>query len=60
MNHEPQASYPHPLLMMWRVLLTLPMAICWILIYVLLLIGWGLKVADSMLVAWNKWASEWE
>lgn len=60
MNREPKASYPHPLLTMWRVVLSLPLAVVWMTAFFLVTIGWGLKAADGMLVAWNAWASEWE
>lgn len=59
-SSEPKANYPHPLLMMWRVLLSLPLAVVWMAAYGLIIAGWGLRTADGMLAAWNEWAENWE
>lgn len=59
-SSESKTSYPHPLLTMWRVVLSLPLAMVWMIAFFLVMTGRGLKAADGMLVAWNKWASNWE
>lgn len=45
-------------LTMLRVLLSLPLAILWIAMYLILMLGWGLKRADSFMLHWNKFVVE--
>lgn len=46
------------LITMARLLLSLPMVVLWIGIYLLLCVGWGVPKADQFLLHWNKFVGE--
>lgn len=52
------------LLTLLRIFLSLPLAILLIVVYSILMLGWGLKIADKFLVSWNAFVNdndvEWE
>lgn len=37
----------------WQILWCVPLALVWILMFLLLTIGWGLPRADKFIVHWN-------
>lgn len=45
-------------LCMWRVLLSLPAALLWMLLYGLIVLGWGIKAGDRFIVCWNSFVEE--
>lgn len=51
MNTENNTT--HPLLTMYRVLMSLPLAICWMLTFAVLVAGWGLSRGDKFIELWN-------
>ena len=46
------------LLVAWRVLLSLPLAVLWMGMFGLLAIGWGLGATDSFIKNWNNFVEE--
>lgn len=44
---------PNPLLTMYRVLMSLPLAVCWMLTFVVLCAGWGLSRGDKLIELWD-------
>lgn len=46
------------LLTMWRVLLSVPMATLWMLLYALTMIGWGVAAGDRFIMAWNQFVED--
>jgi len=42
------------LLAMWRVLLSVPMATLWMLLYAFVMLGWGVAAGDRFIMAWNQ------
>lgn len=43
---------------MWALLWSIPAAVVWMLLHAMLFIGWGVKVSDGFVLAWNKFVDE--
>lgn len=41
-----------------QLLFSIPLAILWMLMYLLLILGWGLPVADKFIVQWNRFVDD--
>lgn len=39
---------------MWSLLWSIPMCAAWVVLYLILVVGWGPKKADKFIVYWNK------
>lgn len=52
--NKTEQDYPHPLVTMARVLLSLPLAILWMCTILVLGCGWGAKRVDRYVELWNK------
>lgn len=46
-------NHPHPLMVIYRVMLSLPLAVCWMLTFAVLCAGWGLSRGDKFIELWN-------
>lgn len=44
----------------WSLLWSIPMCVAWLVMYFILVIGWGPKHADKFIVHWNKMANDEE
>lgn len=46
------------LLAMWRILLTIPMATLWMLLYAFVMLGWGVDKGDKFIMCWNQFVED--
>ena len=57
-NMTMNIEYPNPLTTMLRVMLSLPLAIAWMLMYVIITLGWGLKEGERFIDKWNEFVCD--
>lgn len=43
---------------MWQILWGLPLAVLWVLMYLVVVLGWGLARADKFIIHWNNMVND--
>lgn len=43
---------------MWQIIMSVPAATLWMLLYALIILGWGIKKGDKFIMCWNQFVDD--